>query len=136
MSEDEIKEKEYQEYCNFVKRGDEAQCKNTQTQDKIVITISSGLFGLLLTILDKGWINVSQSCAFKALLISNAATLILALLAFSTANQAIKDKSQAALHEKNTKGCWEIITEKLKLGYLLTTCLTIVFLTAVMWQIF
>ena len=65
MSEDELKEKEYQEHREFIKDCDKAQDKNIQSQDKIVIAISSGLFGLLLTILDKNLLNENQICALR-----------------------------------------------------------------------
>ena len=136
MSEDELKENEYQEHREFIKDCDKAQDKNIQSQDKIVIAISSGLFGLLLTILDKNLLNENQICAFKALLASNAATLILALLAFSAANKAINEKVQVVSHKKDVDDFWESVTNQLNLGYLLTTCLTIIFLTAVMWNFF
>ena len=94
------------------------------------------MFGLLLTILDKNLLNENQICAFKALLASNAATLILALLAFSAANKAINEKVQVVSHKKDVDDFWESVTNQLNLGYLLTTCLTIIFLTAVMWNFF
>lgn len=111
-----------------------AKERNMQSLDKIVVTISSALFGLLLAIADK---NLSiQTMLFKVLIISNAITIIFALFSYYTANKSMDIKKQIALDDICRTNCWECITKFLNFGYLLATCITIITLATIMWQIF
>lgn len=84
MANDEKKRIKQQFYKNCY----DAKVKNTDSQDKIVIGISSALFGILLT-LDTNVIadKAGAKCLLVALLISNAFTLILSLLSLCLANK-------------------------------------------------
>lgn len=53
MENDEIQEKIKQECKDKQKQCREVIIENTKAQDKIIMTISSALFGLLLTMYDK-----------------------------------------------------------------------------------
>lgn len=116
----------------------ETEMENNKFQDKAVMTISSALFGLLLTMHDKleGYL-CQVSVLLKCLVIINALTLIMSILAFSAANKATSEKLQFYLKEKSSYNeCWDIITDFLNYGYLLTTCLSIIILSIIMCIIF
>lgn len=138
MSEDELKEKEYQEYCKYEKSCYDTKEKNSQSQDKIVIAIASSLFGLLLAMNDK--IPLAQSeclgVLLKILIVSNGLTLILSLLSFYTANLAIDKKVENFLYKRSERNCWEIATRCLNFGYLVTTIITIFVLVKALCEIF
>ena len=113
-----------------------AREKNMQSLDKVVVAISSALFGLLLAIDSKTLLDKSQilSMLFKALIVSNAITIIFVLISYYTANKSIEIKQEDT---KNCEtDCWECATKFLNFGYLLATCITIITLATIMWQIF
>ena len=124
--------------CEFLKN------KNSDTQDKIIMTISSALFGILLAIFDKDLLDKSQisSCLFCILILSNALTLILSLVAFYTGNKSldkfVENEKVRLIENKQDKmeNCWACATKFLNKAYLSTTCVTVVTLTVIMLQIF
>lgn len=117
---------------------EDAKERNLRSLDKVVVTISSALFGLLLAIFDKNLLDKSQipSILFKILIISNATTIIFALLSYCTANKSMDIKKQDALYETCRIDCYEYATKFLNFGYVFTTCITIITLAIIMWQIF
>lgn len=101
------------------------------------MTISSALFGLLLTMYDKLNGQCQVNILLKLLVITNTFTLILSILAFSTANKANLESFH--FYSKNKQKIdkfWEKITDFLNYGYLLTTCLSIILLSIIMCMIF
>lgn len=138
MSEDELKEKKYQEFCRFVEKCDETKEKNNQSQDKIVIAISSSLFGLLLAMHDK-ILSVQIGCFsewLKIIIISNGLTLLLAIISYSIANLAIDKKIQIFLSGKKKKNSLDAWTRYINLGYLVTSIITIFALAVVLFNLF
>lgn len=114
-----------------------AREKNMQSLDKVVVAISSALFGLLLAIDSKTLLDKSQISLmlFKVLIASNAVTIIFVLISYYTANKSIDIQQQDAKNNDKTD-CWECATKFLNFGYLLATCITIITLAIIMWQIF
>ena len=134
MSDDEkMTEKEYQEFLEFRKSLDDTKEKNNQSQDKMVIAISSALFGLLLALVNNGLLTKMPHTLFIALIASNALALICALVSYSTANKSIDKKMQIALYRSNEKNHWEFATKCLNISYIIATCATIIFLSIIMW---
>lgn len=137
-------EKDCKAYDEVRKTCDAFKQKNLDGQDRLIITISSALFGLLLAIFDKDLLDKSQisSCLFKILIISNALTLILSLISFYTGNKSldkiVKNKKAHLLENKQDKmeNCWACVTEFLNKAYSSTTCVTIATLAIIMLQIF
>jgi len=88
---DEMWEKDCQAYDEVRKTCDAFKQKNIDGQDKMVMSISSALFGILLAIFDKDLLIESQisSCWFKILILSNALTLILVLVSFYMGNKSL-----------------------------------------------
>lgn len=121
------------------------RAKNIEGQEKMVIAISSALFGLLLAIFDKDLLDKSQisSYLFCVLILSNAVALIFALFSFYTGNKAldrVADSAKASYNDTNkqpeTENCWEHITEILNKISLFATCVTVAMLAIIVWQIF
>ncbi len=138
-----ILEKDYQTYLEHRKICFATRNKNIESQDKIIITVSSALFGILLTIFDKNMI-ANNECArilLVILLVSNTFTLFLALLSFSCANKAINKKIEIAesylLHKgkREIKNCWECVTKCLNFACIVATCITILSLAMMIYTI-
>lgn len=141
MESDEIQEKksrqEYEDKQKYRDNCRETEMENHRAQDKAVMTISSALFGLLLTMYDKLNGQCQVNILLKLLVVTNALTLIMSILAFSVANKATDENLQFYLQRKqNHNGCWEIIADFLNYGYLITTCLSIIILSIIMCMIF
>lgn len=141
MESDEIKsneniEKEYQEFREFCNSCEDTQEKNSQSQDKLIIAISSALFGILLALLNGGLLAKVPQKLFGVLILSGAITLICALVSYSTANWAIDKKVSIALHKSNEKNYWDSITKCLNKIYVSATCVMIISLAITMWIIF
>lgn len=136
MNDEKLTEKEYQNFIEFRNSCEDTKEKNNQSQDKMVVAISSALFGILLAIVDKKLLAQIPHILFGALIVSNALTLICALVSYSTANMAISKKIQIALHKGREKNYWEFATKCLNIGYVVATCTTIILLAIVMWVTF
>lgn len=138
-----ILEKDYQTYLEHRKICFATRNKNIESQDKIIITVSSALFGILLTIFDKNMI-ADNECArmlLAVLLISNTLTLLLALLSFSCANKAINKKIKIAESyllrkgKRETQNGWEFVTKCLNCACVATTCITVLSLAMMIYTI-
>lgn len=145
VNESSVGETRKQElYNDFTNKCYEAKVKNTDNQDKIIIAISSGLFGILLASLDKDMF-VDNQCAkalLVALLVSNTLTLILSLLSLVLANKAIDKKVEIINSYFNSKEKIEKRNDCETLGkwlnnvYLITGSFTIVILAVMIGIIF
>lgn len=144
-NESDVRETRIQKLCNdFVNKNYEAKVKNTDNQDKIIIAISSALFGVLLASLDKDMFidNQSAKVLLVILLISNTLTLVLSLLSLVLANIAI-DKENAKLYSllyskenKETKNYCKVVGKWLNAIYLITGGFTIIMLAVMIGIIF
>lgn len=117
------------EYEKFL---EESRKNNLNNQDKIVMTISSALLGILLTMSDKFSFGC-ESILLKILLFTNSATLILSLISFLIANQSVEYKIRY-LYEQNNEckiRCLENATKYINLTYIITTCVSVVLLAFV-----
>ncbi len=134
----EISDKKAEDIIRVLTNYENVKERNMQSLDKIVVTISSALFGLLLAIADKNLSLQSQmsSMLFKVLIVSNAITIIFALFSYYTANKSMDIKKQIALDGICRMNCWAYITKFLNFGYLIATCITIITLATIMWKIF
>lgn len=111
--------------------------KNTEWQNKFILTISSALFGLLFANLK---ILPSNSMLFYILVINNGLTLIGTLLSYSFAILGINKRKffslkyhiyhQFEYRNKETR-CGKF-AEYLNLLSIITTCLTIVYLAIIL----
>ena len=112
---DKAIEKDYQTYLEHRKSCYATKNKNIEGQDKIVIAISSAVFGLLLAIFDKNMIEDNQctETLLTFLLFSNGAALFSSLWSFFFANKAIERKMKdmesyllfPKLYSKRTRMC-------------------------------
>lgn len=110
----------------------DAEKSNIQGQEKIVIGISSALFGLLLTM--NGKISLDNEYAtlwLKILIISNGIALFSSLMSYIPAYFATKN-----LLEKKEEKFWYIATQCLNLVSLVATLITIFILVIVLCYIF
>lgn len=135
-------EKEFREYRIKLYESKE---KNIDSENKVILSISSALFGLLLAMSDK----FSTSCVknlLVILIISNTLTIIITLISFSFGNKTIDEKmdyvSKFIMQEKDIneydykhKGKWENITKYTNKAYLITFCITMFALSFVMMEI-
>ena len=118
--------------------------KNIDGQDKMVMSISSALFGILLAIFDKDLLIKGQisSCWFKILILSNALTLILVLVSFYMGNKSLdKIVENARVYllknkQRKMKNHYACIANTLNKVYSSTTCVTVATLAIIMLQIF
>ena len=135
---DKENDKRFKETDKLWTAYEDAKERNMQSLDKVVVAISSALFGLLLAIFDKNLLDKSPilPILFKILIISNATTIIFVLISYYTANKSMDIKKQDALYETCKLDCYECATKFLNCGYLTTTCITILILATIMWQIF
>lgn len=141
---DEMWEKDCQAYDEVRKTCDAFKQKNIDGQDKMVMSISSALFGILLAIFDKDLLIESQisSCWFKILILSNALTLILVLVSFYMGNKSLdKIVENARVYllknkQRKMKNYYACIANTLNKVYLSTTCVTVATLAIIMLQIF
>ena len=141
---DEMWEKDCQAYDEVRKTCDAFKQKNIDGQDKMVMSISSALFGILLAIFDKDLLIKSQisSCWFKILILSNALTLILVLVSFYMGNKSLdKIVENARVYllknkQRKMKNHYTCIANTLNKVYLSTTCVTVATLAIIMLQIF
>lgn len=109
-----------------------AEKSNIQGQEKIVVGITSALFGLLLTI--NGKIPLDNECLtlwLKILIISNGIALFSSLMSYLPAHFATKN-----LLEKKESNYWYIATQFLNCISLVATLITIVVLVIVLCYIF
>ena len=113
-----------------------AKERNMQEQSKIIMAISSALFGLLLAIVDKDFLSKIPPISLKVVIVSNAITLIFALFSYCTANKSMDIKQQVTLDGIQRLNCWACATKFLNFGYVFATCITILALATIMWQIF
>lgn len=126
--------------AKVLKDYEDAKERNMQEQSKMIMAISSALFGLLPAVFDKELLDSIQvsyvHTLFKILIVSNAVTLIFALFSYCTANKSISIKQQIILDEICRPNCWACATKFLNFGYLIATCVTVLILATIMWQIF
>lgn len=134
----EIIDKKADDIIRVLTNYENAKERNMQGQDKVIMAISSALLGLLPTIFNKKLLETIQvpNVLLKALIISNAITIIFVLISYYTANKSMDIKKQNALDGICRTNCWACITKFLNFGYLLATCITIITLATIMWQIF
>lgn len=134
----EIIDKKADDIIRVLTNYENAKERNMQGQDKVIMAISSALLGLLPTIFNEKSLGMTQvpNVLFKALIISNAITIIFVLFSYYTANKSMDIKKQNALDGICRMNCWACITKFLNFGYLLATCITIITLAIIMWQIF
>ncbi|MGX3011962.1 hypothetical protein ACWIUD_10485 [Helicobacter sp. 23-1044] len=112
-----------------------AKERNMQEQSKIIMAISSALFGLLLAIVDKDFLSKIPPISLKVVIASNAITLIFALFSYCTANKSMGIKQQNTLDGIQRPNCWACATKFLNFGYVFATYITILALSTIMWQI-
>ncbi|HEF4477681.1 TPA: hypothetical protein SAK48_001815 [Campylobacter jejuni] len=89
-----IKEKDYDTTIKYIEWCSELKNKNIELQDKIVMTISTALFGIIIVNLDKisllythPWTKI----LFITLIISNSVTIIFLLISLKIANKSIEN---------------------------------------------
>ncbi|EJI8640962.1 hypothetical protein NET59_001801, partial [Campylobacter jejuni] len=89
-----IKEKDYDTTIKYIEWCNELKNKNIELQDKIVMTISTALFGIIIVNLDKisllythPWTKI----LFITLIISNSVTIIFLLISLKIANKSIEN---------------------------------------------
>lgn len=127
---------DYQAYMAERYKNIDIKRDNVKGQDKIIITISSALFGIVLTMFDKDTFASSEVARLflLLLLITNSVTLIVGLLSFYFGNKAI-DKNiemldmQIECREYDDKNCWRNIASYCNNTCLATTCLTVIILS-------
>lgn len=127
-----------EEYIINYRYFNELRDKNTALQNKIVITISSALFGIIITSLDKllPLFDTFLNYFFIALVVANALTIYLILVSILFANKALEiaiDNAKAKYHqqkvEKNNQ--WKECAKKCQCAYLFSFGITI-FIFAIM----
>lgn len=105
--------KKYQETARLWTIYEDTKERNMQGQDKVIMAISSALLGLLPTIFNEKSLGMTQvpNVLFKALIISNAITIIFVLFSYYTANKSMDIKKQNALDGICRMNCWACITK-------------------------
>ena len=83
---DDIKKQRRELYNNFVRKSDKRTTLNLKTQNKILLLVSSALFGLITFLLEK---SQGNSC-LTWLIVSNALSLVFALLSLYCGNKDIE----------------------------------------------
>lgn len=106
-------DKKVEDIIRILMNYENAKERNMQGQDKVIMVISSALLGLLPTIFNEKLLATIQvpNVLFKALIISNAITVIFVLFSYYTANKSIDIKKQIALDGICRMNCWACITK-------------------------
>lgn len=91
VSEEEMKTR-FDEYKKYIDKCDEVKAKNIELQNKIVMTISTALFGIIITSLDKIMPLLYTTCLkvlFICLVIFNLLTIFFIFISIYFANKSI-----------------------------------------------
>lgn len=91
VSEEEMKTR-FDEYKKYIDKCDEVKAKNIELQNKIIMTISTALFGIIITSLDKIMPLLFTTCLkvlFTCLVIFNLLTIFFIFISIFCANKSI-----------------------------------------------
>ena len=130
---DDIKKQRRELYNKTLEESNKRTTLNFKAQDEILLVISSALFGLITFLSEK-----SQGNSWLTwLIVSNAISLVSALLSYYCGNKDIKKGLEYAkkyyLEEKecffNKKSCWSFIAKALYTLSLFSLVIAIIILT-------
>lgn len=140
MDNEKITKQDYEIYKAERDKYIDIKRDNIKGQDKIIITISSALFGILLTMFNKDMFAGSEVARLLLILLLtiNSVTFIVNLLSFYFGNKSI-DKNIEIMEAKmkgkeyDGRNCWSDITDYCNGICIATTALTFMMLSVMIF---
>lgn len=133
VSEEEMKTR-FDEYKKYIDKCDEVKAKNIELQNKIVMTISTALFGIIITSLDKIMPLLYTTCLkvlFICLVIFNLLTIFFIFISIYFANKSIGIHINDALKhyiyaEEYKEDKYGKLAKKFRHWYVIFICIVII----------